>query len=51
MEVKDNRNISGNSLIYHPKKHKNDEAKYAMFVYFCYVGMEFEKFKVTIVKQ
>ena len=60
MEVKDNRNISGYLLIYHPKKHdyniskkcdKKYEAKYAMFVYFCYVGMEFEKFKVTIVKQ
>ena len=47
-------NISGNLLIYLPKKEeciKNDDAKYTIFVYFSYFFLEFEKFKVTIVKQ
>ena len=37
--------------IFRRKCEKNYEAKSAIFVYFWYFGMEFEKFKVTIVKQ
>ena len=60
MEVKDNRNISGNLLIYLPKKqdlniskkcNKIYEAKDAIFAHCCNFVMESEKLKITIVKQ